>query len=441
MSCHSKAILVMDRSMVSDVPFATQIEDIKRYISDFEKSKNNNNHFVNRNGYQYIHNLKSTHNFLNYGKLNQPHLNQYKNNYKTFTYSSKTPSNKGIGFSNSNRRNDLSIDDNINDPLKSKLRKLLYNHNLWYKEKSDNIFYNTYKGHQNNFQNDSQLRSKTGHGNILHQGLNISNQLNGITPTYHSNFSDMNFNQSRNNFGNNQKISNWDKYQDSFDPRKTLMMKSLYETYSSDITSNKLEPYQVLDTAHNVKIKSDTNNNNKSHFLMLTDNSIRSNDNQLLFSNFPDTSFRDKFAFLPTSFKITNSNTYSCNINSSMEDMFSSTLNNNLTNSLSPITSNETTLNNKISSLYSTVINPTSANGTCINNSSRSNDIYMPFVLMAHTNSFTNHYFNYPNSNINQKMSLLQHNIHDITSEYDCTMSIAALDWFFLILKMKIVMK
>ena len=295
--------------------------------------------------------------------------------------------------------------------------------------------------HQNNFQNDCQLGSGTGHDNILHQALNVSNQFNGIIPIYHSNFCNMNFNQSRNNFGNKQKISNWDKYQDSFDPKKTMMMKSLYEIYSSDIASNKLEPYQVLDTAHNVNIKSDTNNNNKSHFLMLTDNSIRSNDNQLLFSGFPDNSFNDKFAFLTTNFKITNSNTYSCNINASREDIFSSTLNNNLTNSLSPITSNETRLNNKISSLYSTVINPTSANGTYINNSSRSNDIYMPFVSMAHTNSFTNHYFNYPNSNTNQKMSLLQHNIHDITSEYNCTMSIAPLDWFFLILKMKIVMK
>lgn len=419
-----REILRMDSHVIDDVPFIAQIEDIQKYILDFEKLKKNNNYIVNGNGHPHNHNSKSIHNFLNYTKQNQSHLNQYKNCYQNFFYSSRNPRYKGNIFLNSSKGGYSNTNDNFNHPSNSKLKRNLFNYDL-----------RNNKNSENNTVNNNQLGSKMSYNSIQYQNLTTPNQFNNIYPRYCSNVSNMNTNNNINNFRNFQYSSDWDKDEDYFDSKKALMVKSLYDTYSHDVITNKFDPYQPMNADHNAKI----NYNNNIHYSVSANNSSYLNNTQQSLPTFPTEHLNDKVDFLMTNSNLIDRNTLQYDINSLKKDTLNLPLNNrlieksylndNFTNPLSPISSSEAKFNSNISPVSSKITIPTNDSMTYMNNSSRSTDLFMSYPSNLYTNSSSSHYYNDTNKNNNQEISLLQQNIYDYKNRTNDSVSNISFRW------------
>lgn len=422
----TKNTLRMDTYITSDVPFAAQIEDIRKYILDFEKLKKNNKHIINGCDYSPSHNLKSVYNSPSYSNQKQSHLNQYKNCYQNFNYSSRNPKYKGNNFLNSNKGSYSSTNDNVYYPLNSKSRKNLSYYNLG---NSKNI--------DNNITNNRHLKSEMVPNNMRRWNLNIPNQHNNIYSTYCSSISDMKMSQSINHLDNFQQISNWNKDQASFDSKKALLVKSLYDTYSHNGITNKFDPYQAMNSDHDMQV----NYNNKIQYSLSANSSLYLNGSQQLSPIFPTENFNDKVDFLMTNSNLSNTNTFQYDIDSSKKDIFNSSLNKNLiekaylshnfTNSLSPISSNETKCNNNISPVSSNYIIPTDNNRTYMDNSSQSIGYIMPYPLNLFTNSSISQYYNSVNNIIDQKIFLLQRDTHKYKNGENDIVSGTYFGWSF----------
>ncbi|CAL9732312.1 hypothetical protein MOUN0_N07052 [Monosporozyma unispora] len=326
----------MTDTITGPIPFASQLEDIRRYIADSKKSKNNTT-----NGFN--HNLKNV--------RNQSYLNQFNNGYQNSVYSYKNP--------NMRRENSFNPAGGHNN----------HHFNGYFNPKKNRNFYNnggdynsgmerSYRNYNNNsnFNSNSYSRrqqrnynTQNYNNNGYNQNTNFTNHLRETYPQFYT--------DSNTNVLFNENVAFNGASQQQIDPHKSLMVTSLYNTYSQNSALNNFNNYPGSGTETNnengmpIRKSNDatfTNNNNNSKSSLYEKFNMKTLDGSIQEIGVPS----NNNTGLPTS---------------AQPNFYSSPSfgNNTFANPISPVPSNESKFNVDLpSSISTTIASPNSVRTT-----------------------------------------------------------------------------
>lgn len=223
----------MSEEFTGNTPFASQLDDINRYITSFKSSKNflNNNKGDNTpTNYTNNFNLKNVRNTgNNYGKSNDQYSNQFNNGYQNSLYAYKNVNQRKDNYLNSNGLYNRNNNNYYNSKKKGNFNNNEFNMNM----------NKTYKSYNNN-SNNNMRRQKNNYNNnngnvntIYNQNVNFTNHLRETYPQFYSDFSSSNKDHNDTNIPEPQHI----------DPHRQLLETSLYNTYSQNSSLNNFNNY------------------------------------------------------------------------------------------------------------------------------------------------------------------------------------------------------
>lgn len=308
--------------MSGDTPFASQLEDINKYIERSHVSGKNETS-NNITAVNYNQDLKSIKNSSPYFNVNQSHLNQNSNAYQNSNYYNK--------YYNS-RRDSLFSTNGQSYNGYSNSRK---NRNMYHKSNDYSMNFD--------HRNKAFVTDSTGSNHSRRQ-RNVNNNVNNTNRTYNQNINFTNYlketypqfytesHHSEDNHHNSPILTNNTNSSpegnkiSGVDPNRTLLVTSLYNTYSQNSALNKFNKYGTSEkgTQYSMGLNGPTNAYNKSS----------------LFENFNMNPIDSSLHKFPNPAGKDGIDMYSSSVN--QDSITSSYGNNNIfSNSLSPTPSND----------------------------------------------------------------------------------------------------
>lgn len=406
----------MPGSIISNTPFASQMEDIKKYVDEFRKSKNNSTH-------RYNHNLRNIGNASTYGNSNQPHFNKSNGSYH---YPAHPYQNVNVRRDNSSNSSGTHNNNYNNGYFNSKQKRNNYNSANDFNTNSDN----TYKGYNNipNYNSNNFGRSQqnyTSYNNDNNAYNRNSNFTSHLRETYPQFYTDSNNHTTNSMFNNNMSFNNTNQQQ-QIDPHKSLMVTSLYNTYSQNSDLNNLNNFPNT-VKYNSSVESSVNsgtpvlNSNESSFINTNNTS-----NTSLFNSFNTRHSTD-------SIQKSHSTSTNNNLSPSQTNLYRhSPYGNNTTflNQLSPMPSNELKFNDNMATMPSNMIS--SHDNTTSNafmNLSPSHDNYTtPNIAVNYMNTPTGTAI-HGNSHNSRNMYLSQTTAPNYNGSGNGNSSFGSIDW------------
>lgn len=333
----------MSEKTIHNTPFVSQMEDIKKYVDEFRKSKNNSNRRFNQN-------LKSIGNASTYGHSNQQNLIQSNGGYHSPTHPYQ---NVNMRRDNSSNTNGIYSNNYSNGYVNSKQKRKVYNSGNDYNTSIDNIYkeYNNIPHYNSNTFGRGQ-RNYTSHNNsnsAYNQNTNFTSHLRETYPQF---YAESNTDANDSILNNNIPFTSTSQ-QSQIDHHKSLMVTSLYNTYSQNSDLNNLTNFASTGK-YNTNLNGSANggsrllNSNESSFVNA--------------NNIPNASLFDKFNTKSANDGMQNSH-ITCTTDDtlpSQTDLYSSSSYGNATflNKLSPMPSNELKYNDSMSSMSSNMTIP-----------------------------------------------------------------------------------